>query len=328
VLNARSVFFTSALLFWINTTTAQAQSKRELTAIRRTPMPVSIHHNTYTTWSGGALLFVEDRVSGAPVVHVIDKENRELSRFTLAIPEASRIMILDHSIARGSDGLVAIVGLANSTDSRGTRFLALVAPDAAKQTLVQLSPFAAETVTVAADGTIWVAGGVPAERGAKAETDQFLVRRYSPAGQLLSSLVKWSDVSARDRGSSPALYSNLLSSKGRIGWYLPAVQSYMEFSLDGKVMTQIKSWSSLGEHAFDSPVLCDDGSVFVAEELPGKNERPQKNGMFTLNRDTGTWDFAPREQFTELLGCDETSVPAFSPHVTELTWFEVTEQHK
>jgi hypothetical protein len=320
---ARSIIFVVALFCGI-TSMAQAQSEKPLPATSSTVMPVIFQHgDVFPMWTGGALLVVQDRFSASPTVKVIDKNGDVASRFTFAVPGISWGMIFDHCVARGSDGSIVMAGsAAAATDSRWTSYLAMSAPDGTNKAVVRLFPFWPEAATIAADGTIWVAGAVHPEPGYKADTDQYLIRRYSPQGELLSSRFKWSDMTTRDHGFSPAQGSVLMPSKDRVGWYSPSAHSYMEFSLDGKIMTQIKSWTRSAEHDGEWPVLCEDGSVFVGDQVFGTATAGPKYGVFVLNRDTGTWNFTPRKQYTYLLGCDGTSVPAFSGEFTKVTWFE------
>jgi hypothetical protein len=324
---ARTVLLISGLLFGIGTASAQEQAESVLTATTNTALPVSLDH-FMPVWSGGALLVVEGRDASSPTVYIINKDGDIASRFTIAIPGMYVGLIYDHCLARGSDGTILIAGSAATEDADSTTFLATIRPDGTTRTVIRLSPFHPDAATIAADGTIWVAGAVHPKLGEKADTDQYLIRRYSPKGELLTSSIKWTDITARDYRLKPAHLSRLMASKDRVAWYSPTVQSYMEFSLDGKIMTKIKSWTPLGEYAIDSPVLCDDGSVFAGEELNASDTHPAKNGIFTLKRDTGTWNFEPREKFTALRGCEGNSVAAFSGEFGKITWFEPAQPQK
>lgn len=325
---ARFAVLVSILAFGIGACTAQAQSERTLVATSSTEMPVATGHDTFWAWSGGELVFVEGRFSASPTVYLISKDGGIVSRFSFTIPKLHPYFVYDHCVARGPDGTILLAGSATTDDGDYTSFLATVAPDGTSKTVVRLHPFLPAAATIAADGTIWVAGAVHPKRGDKADTDQYLIRRYDSKGDLLNSFVKWSDVTTRDYHLTPAHESQLLASKDRIAWYSPTVNSYMEFSLDGKIITQIKSWPALAEHPMDWPVLCDDGSVFVGEQVNASDVLPAKYGIFTLNRDKGTWNFEPRKEYTYLLGCDGTSVAGFSGNERTLTWFEAAQPQK
>lgn len=136
---------------------AQESGTDQFVSDGSTLIPVSPGKDKFAWWSGEALLLVENR-EDAPVIRVFDREAKEVFRFSLTIPEAAKIMVVNNSLARGSDGMLAVVGRAFSKDSRGSGFLALVSADGQEQTIVQLYPFWPHAVTVAADGTIWVQG--------------------------------------------------------------------------------------------------------------------------------------------------------------------------
>lgn len=326
--DARFVVLVSILVFGIGAGAAQAQSERTLVATGSTEMPVAIIHDTYPVWTGGGLVVVEGISLPSPTVYLISKNGEIVSRFSFTIPKLHPYSVYDHCVARGPDGRILLAGLATTDDGDYTAFLATVAPDGTSTTVIHLAPFLPAAATISADGTIWVAGAVHPKRGDKADTDQYLIRRYDSKGDLLNSFVKWSDITTRDYHVTPAHESQLLASKDRIAWYSPTVNSYIEFSLDGKIMTQIKSWPALAEYAMDWPVLCDDGSVFVGEQVNGSDVLPAKYGIFTLNRDKGTWNFETRTEYTHLLGCDGTSVAGFSGNERTLTWFEAGQPQK
>lgn len=325
---ARFLVLVSILVFGIGACTAEAQSERTLIPTNSTEMPVAIGHDTYAVWSGGGLVVVEGRSLPTPIVYLISKDGDIVSRFNFTIPKFYTNLVYDFCVARGPDGTILLAGSAVTEDGDHTAFLATVGPDGTKKTLVRLSPFSPQAATIAADGTIWVVGAVHPKLGEKADTEQYLLRRYDSKGDLLNSFVKWSDMTTRDHGFTPAQGSQLLASKDRIAWYLPAVSSYMEFSLDGRIMTRMKSWPRAGEHRFDSPVLCDDGSVFVREEVPGHDPKPARYGILALDRDTQTWNFEPRKEYARFLGCNGSSVAELSSDGTKLTWLETAQPEK
>ena len=282
-----------------------------------TPLPYTPGEGNFSWWRGEALLVAENRLY-APLIRVFDREAKEISRFWLTIPEAGRIMVLNNAIARGPDGILAVVGRAFSTDSRGVGFLAIVSPDGQEQTIVKLYPFSPDTVTVAADGTIWVAGNTFID--GKPQRNEDLIRRYDRSGKLIGSSVNWSSLGHPTRW--PATLSALVSSPDRVGWYSKYAQTYIEFSLDGREMLRLKTAHDASEvlHA----ALCDDGGVFVSAIV---NNHPSQNikarwGIYVLDRERGEWDYIPRPgPWGRVYGCDRTRLATTTDH-RNITWLK------
>src|SRR5713101_131721 len=164
----------------------QPRTADALTPTGSAQMPLTINKDRIAVWSGGALVFVQDRFSDAPIFRILDRNGAQLSEFRFSIPGAVLINIYDNSVARGSDGALAIVGTAYSDDSRGSMFVAWVSPDGQQQTIIRTNPFFPEAVTLASDGTIWIAG----QEGR--DYSRPLIRRYDKTGKLLGSFIPWS----------------------------------------------------------------------------------------------------------------------------------------
>jgi len=288
-----------------------------------TDIPVVFHPKTFAIWSGGALVVVEDRVSNSPLVHVVDREGKEISRFFLTIPQGGGFVIGDWSVARGRDGSIAIVGSVDFPEERGS-FLAIVASDGSNQKIVRLSPYRPQSVTVAGDGAIWVVGSSHIEPNTMPDRNQDLIRRYDKSGKLLDSFITWESMET-EGPNKPALGSVLMASNDRVAWYSRGAHTYMEFSLNGRVITRVKSWNSSVKHPFDWPVLCDDGNVFVGEQMNVFREHAQPDqeirwGVFMLERETGKWNFTPRKELPLLLGCDGTQIASTTDFGRSITW--------
>jgi hypothetical protein len=276
--------------------------------------------DAFGVWSGGALLVVKDRFSGAPTFSAFDREGKLISQFTFTIPEARVHIVFDHDFARGADGSLAIVGSAYTADSRGTTFLARVSPDGANQTIVRLSPFDPRAVTVAMDGTIWVAGFERTEQGQEPDLSQNVIRRYDKTGKLVGSYIPWSSLQVDGR-RRPTDDSILVSSKDRVGWYSPFAHTYMEFSSDGTLLGRFRT-DDRARNILLSTALCDDGGLFL--EAPINNDKgPRHTGfaIYTLDRARGEWSsFArPDEKWGRLYGCDGTSIASVAD-LTTIRW--------
>jgi len=297
-----------------------ARAGEILAAAGKTDIPFTFTHGTFGLWSGGALLAVRDRFSAAPGVRVIDRDGREVLRFSLEIPGASRIKLYENSIARGSDGSMAAIGSAHTNDWSGT-FLAVVSPEGQTQMTVRLSPFAPHAVTIASDGTIWVVGYDTQQLPDDRDYQQHLIRRYDKNGTLLGSFLPWSQVRTPPRTLPAAINSILVSAPGRVGWYSPSAQVYAEFALDGAVI----NWIKTPEHprsAMLNVALCDDASLFVSAAVNHGPDGPASWNILTLDRQQGSWSSNPRpERWGKLFGCDGTRLATTTDSRT-ITWLE------
>ena len=162
------------------------------------------------------MVLVSSARSGAPVFRAFDRGGQQIAQLTFTLPGVSLINISSGRFARGFDGSFAIAGSAYSADSRGTAFLAWVSADGKRQTVVRTPPFIADAVTMAYDGTIWVAGF---EHGKMHSGDYDVVRRFDRSGKLLGSMIPRSSLPIVDhkRFAEPAVYSYLASPRDRVG---------------------------------------------------------------------------------------------------------------
>lgn len=106
------------------------------------------------TWSSGALAGVDFNRSKAPLVYATDREGRR-EEIRVDLPGAMTVSVL--GAVHGSDGVMAVIGTAENADHAGY-FLILNSPDRQRRTVIQLSPYRAQLVTIAGDGTIWTVG--------------------------------------------------------------------------------------------------------------------------------------------------------------------------
>lgn len=283
-------------------------------------MPFKIVEGTFAVWRGGALLFVQGRYSNAPILRFFDRNGSQISEFRFSIPGASLINLYDNSVALGSDGSLAIVGTAYSDDSRGTMFIAWVSPDRQQQTIIRSSPFFPAAVTIASDGTIWVAGHETSQQPKARDYSQHLIRRYDKTGILLGSFIPWSSLDPPDL---PWPGSVLLSLKDRVLWYSARSHAYIEFSADGSVIKRLKS-APHPQHDVSRVAVCDDGSLFASTMIstPG---HPTQWGIFALSPQQSEWTLIPREQKGSLLGCDGAQLAITTDYKT-ISWLQPTVQ--
>jgi hypothetical protein len=214
---------------------AQSANINSVTDEETTGVPVAFRHETLAVWSGGALVVMDDRFHDNPLLHVVDRQGKEISRFFLNIEHGGGFFVGDWGVARRQDGVIAIVGSADFPE-RHASFLAIVSPDGSSQKFVQLSPCLPHSVTVARDGTIWVAGSYR-EGNEPVDHEQYQIRRYDQSGTLLDSFITWGSMETMGR-NGPATGSVLMATNDRVGWYSKHAPTYMEFSLDQKVITR------------------------------------------------------------------------------------------
>jgi len=312
--NALSLVLVLLFCFWTSEVAAQFRTADALTPTGSTEMPLTIDNDRIAVWSGGALVFVQDRYSAAPIFRILDRNGTQVSDFRFSIPGAALINIYDNSVARGSDGALAIVGTAYSDDSRGGMFVAWVSPDGQQQTIIRTSPFLPHAVTLASDGTIWVAG----QEGR--DTTRPLIRRYDKTGKLLGSFIPWSRLGT-DPHTLPFVLSVLLPLQDGVLWYAPRAHTYFEFSSDGSVIERFKS-APHPEHDLTFVAVCGDGGVFASTRITSEGHHQTNWGIFTLDRQRREWSLIPRnERWGRLLGCDGTGLATTTDHKT-ISWLE------
>jgi hypothetical protein len=313
-----AVFVIPIVGFAIYSAQLSAQSEKiNLVAEKETTeIPVAFRQHTWAVWSGGALLMIEDRFTNSPRIHVIDREGKDTSQFYLTIPGGGGFLVGDWGVARGLDGVIAVVGVADFPEQR-SGFLGIFSSDGSKQKYIQLSPYRPDSVTVAQDGTIWV---VESRRGAGDTKghDEGLMALYDRNGKLLHSFIPLPDTESEWHSRSTR-ESMLMASKDRIAWYSKHTHTYSEFAFDGRLITRVKSWTSLDEHPLDWPVLCDDGSVFASEQINASSTREAQWGIFALDRRSGNWNFTPSKHLVKLFGCDEAHLVSTSD-LRSISW--------
>jgi len=316
---ARVLLLFFSCLVWPLTSYSQSAGFNLVVDKETTPIPVAFAPKTFAVWSGGALVILEDRFTSNPQIHVVDREGKEISRFLLTMPHGGGFDIADWGIARGHNGLIAVVGTVDFPDKAGT-FLAIVNPGGADQKFVRLSNYLPRSVVVAEDATIWVVGS-HMEQNVPVDREQDLIRRYDASGNLLTSFTTWDSMQTTGH-NDPAGGSVLLAGKDRVGWYSKHAHTYMEFSLDGAVITRLNSWNSSVPQPINWPVLCEDGSVFVSEQA--QSEHQIHWGIFALDRQSKNWDFTPRNELTILYGCEGTNLVSTTDLGRSITWLKPT----
>jgi hypothetical protein len=271
-------------------------------------LPKAASHDQSRVWNQGAMIVVSDRHSDAPILKVINRSGDEILNTRFTIPGAALINIYPRSITRGADGTMALIGSVYSNDSQGATFLAILSPDAQRQTILRLSPFAAHTVTIGSDGAIWVAGHTW-EDGKPADHNQNLIRRYNKSGELLQSLMLWSDINDEPHTPAPDDGSTLAAFGDRVAWFSGTSRTYIEFSLDGKILRRVKT-PEFEKNNQVSFAACDDAS-YLGVTVPATSKRDSSWGIYELARTGEDWKyFAQPNPWGSLHGCDQNHLAA------------------
>jgi hypothetical protein len=304
---------------WAGKLASRAATADALTPAGTMQMPFIIANGNFALWSGSAFVFVKDRFSSAPLFQFFDRNGTQVSEYMFSIPGVSYINIYDNSVALGLDGSLAIVGTAYFDDSKGGMFVAWVSPDRQEQTIMRTNPFFPAAVTLATDGTIWVAGHDTKPQNEERDYSQHLIRRYDKTGKLLGSFIPWSTLGT----DLPFNSSVLLPIKDHVGWYSPRSHAYIEFSSDGSVVNRFKS-APHPDNDLTFGAVCDDGGLFVGDSRPNGPHQTASWGIYTLDRQRGEWSLIPRdEKWGMLFGCDGTRLATTTDFRT-MSWLQPT----
>lgn len=315
------LLLTLLLSFGIGQLASRAATADEMAPTGSTEMPFALARDfvTYTTWTNGSFVFVQDRYSAAPLLRFVDRKGTQVSEFKFSIPGASLINIYDNLVALGMDNSLAIAGTVYSDDSRAGMFVAWVSPDRKEQTVIRTSPFFPAAVTIASDGTIWVAGHEETkQQDEKWDYSRPLIRRYDKTGKLLGSFIPWSNL---DTTVLPFPGSILLPLKDHVLWYSARSHVYFEFPVDGSVINRFKT-APHPEHDLTDVAVCDDGSIFASTKMFDNSGSQAHWGIFRLDRQRGEWTLIPRnERWGVLFGCDGTRLASTTDFKT-ISWLE------
>lgn len=320
----RRYFFSFLLILllasWVGRPASGASTADELAPTGSTEMPftLALGDATYSTWTNGAFVFVQGRFSAAPLLRFVNRDGTQVSEFKFSIPGASLINIYDNLVALGMDDALAIAGTVYSDDSRAGMFVAWVSPDRKQQTVIRTSPFFPAAMTIASDGTIWVAGHETRQEGEKRDYSRPLIRHYDKTGKLLGSFLPWLTL---DTTVLPYPGSILLPLKDHVLWFSPRSQMYFEFSADGSVINRFKS-APHPEHDLTHVAVCDDGRIFASTTMWDNSGTQTHWGIFALDQQRGEWTLVPKnERWGVLFGCDGTRLASTTDFKT-ISWLD------
>ena len=254
-------------------------------------------------WGGSALVGIDFNWTKTPMLYAVDREGRR-DEVWLDLPRAETVYA--HFATGGPDGAIAVVGQAESSDSRRGAFLIWVSPDRKRRTVIQIEPYFAQRVTLAGDGTIWTVGGLrDAARTDVAKMN--IIKRYDTTGKELASF----HVSARARPAiapDAASMSYLMASRDRVGWFTNGGE-YIEFSLDGKEIARFDGPPDLDFEQISGVGLDAENGLFVGR----KGDETFDFEVLELDRSSRAWKKAAvagpnKPHWARILGFDGTTL--------------------
>lgn len=286
------------------------KARIEIPALQATTIP--------PVWTAHALLVAEHPRSSGPVFRAFSRTGDRIAEFTLAIPDAALINVYSHRFALGFDGSLGVGGSAYASDSTGGAFVARISADGQRRTLARLTPLAVpDAVTVAADGSIWVASPGPVEREDPRQ-DYPVILRVDSSGAPPATVLRRSDLKAPSRLLAPCF---LVASPDRIGWYSKAARTYLEFSLDGRLLDRFHGVDDSAGRDIYGAALCADGSAYVGVQVRAGSGATVGWGIYSLDRLHRAWSFTAMPGKGILLGCDGSQLVAVTGPTT-VSWFE------
>ena len=254
----------------------------------------------FPQWGGEILAGYENNFSNGPIIYTIDRNGkRDETLFTFQ--DAGRINI--YNIAVSLDGEIALVGSAFTNDSRGTTFLARIAPDRQRQTITRTWPYCPDVITFSPDGSIWTIGHMKDYQNTR-DLEMYVLRRFDRAGKMLGS------TTLQVKGDETAVASFLRASRDRIGWFTRGPQ-YIEFSLDGLEIGRYDRPAGAGEWDITGIAISDENEVVASWFGGGKAE------FVILDREKRTWTAValPKEhapKWARVLGFDGSTLLTYS----------------
>ena len=253
------------------------QSKRSLSASGEPQTVVQRGYPLKARWNGQALVGIEEHKTSEPLLYRLGKGGHS-ERIRFAIPEARHIYLED--IDGNSDGTLVVTGVAYATDGKAGTFVAAIAHNRQKQTVIRVWPYCPKVIAVTSSGRIWTAGYVLNEAGYISEGN--VVRQFDESGRLLSSL----SVKAKSKLRGNAAELSRLRASGDGAAWLTNQNEYIEFSRNGGEVFRVDGPPLTSEHdiANWSLAVSGDGSVVM-----GAAARSGRWDLWTLEREKRAW---------------------------------------
>lgn len=315
----RTALVFSLLLTYVISSTAQ----RLLPTPASTTLIQDFSGKPSPKWEHGLFISYEYD-SGPASVSAYDRSGHEVTRASIAIAGASRIIL--RAPAASSVGSLAIAGSAWSSDGVGAAFIAWISKQGGVDRVVRTAPFAAGALAFEEDGTLWALGKVVSQ-DPKVEVPHDVLRRYDQEGRLLASTLPRSSFQTDPRYGDyrhPAIDGLLTVSGGVIGIYSRVAREWVEVSSTGAVLGRWPGLDTSNQREITGVARLANGRVCISSK-----RRPSASELYELDRTTRTWtllDSSPVTGGTQRLariygGEDDTLL--ISAHFPNFQWFKI-----
>lgn len=227
--------------------------------------------------------FASDRDSNFAVY---DREGKTVLQQRIWFPDAARVQI--HDAVVSAHGMVALVGTAYGSTGAVAHFWATMPLNGGAAAVFQVSPFGGLNIAFGPDNTVWILGMEVGPGGRMmAAAPHATLRHYRLDGSLLDQHLPWPEMQC---GRHPVdLASGLpfvVSSRDRIGLYLPSCQEWIEFAR-GDIVERRRVSFPLAE------VDKEHAPTMIGLALTEGNEVYASfggRGVFRLNRSEDAWE--------------------------------------
>jgi len=286
-----------------------------LTPVSDVTLKIDVGQKPVGHWSGGRLLLVESQSTFSPSILVIDRNGELESRNPFTIPGAEMVVV--HGYARGDNETLVVSGEAFEAPRQAWRFLAIIAAGGGTTQVIRTEQYKAYKAAVAGDGSIWTSGTERLDRSPSSDwkaawtpcLSAGVVRHFDSQGKQLASFVPQSTIhnllALVDDSNS------LVAAGGRVGWYCPKEQRYVEIAADGTV-SDLQGIQTVGKARPDGFGLTNSGLAFLAAR-----DDSGKNWIFQLDKNGKKWlPMRQETSFVELYGADGETLVTSAPSST------------
>jgi hypothetical protein len=226
---------------------------------------------------------------------------------TLALPETSRITILD--VTARKDGMLAVAASAYSLDQQQAALVVfLIKPGGQIDRVVRTNPFAATRIIFGSNGHLWAVGKVHDE-AFKETAHHDILREYDEQGQLVRTML--STDSFRTTSPPPAGQVLLVANRDRVGVYSQTANEYIEFDLLGNLAGRWSTPTFPKSTAIVGAALTATGIFCVGGITRGEDG---KTVAYRFNRASGQFNpidlptYGGATQLVTLLGVEDNDL--------------------
>jgi hypothetical protein len=264
-----------------------------------------------------------------PQVYLHSRAGVQLMQAQIAVPGAYREAIRDVSIS--STGIVAVAGKAYTNDGAQAWFIAWVDPNGVTQRVVRTSPFSADRICLAQDGSLWAAG-VQVTPDFKNEKDEYdVLRHYDSEGRLLQSVLPRSSFTRGvvHNSIAPGEHGYLLATGDHIAYYGPTALEWDEISASGSVLRRTLALKAVAGplrgpvKAFGAAVLASGRAYIGAHERDSSGK--EFSSIYRFDPATGGWaavDTSQVGKVAEIIGSDGDELVIYKS-AADISWVKV-----